>query len=165
PSSTATNPGVVVADSATVQISSGHDVRGGAVVINKSDYPEIANASYYGAMPGTPNGATQPPTANENKMFADPVPYGNAYSSPATTTDGGVASGDVATPTAPAVAGTGAATPPRHEIRSLMYFGDAEVVNAVNRNVASPRQPYVYQHFVAALYCVDALRGNVVWRY
>jgi len=141
--------GVVVADTAILAISSGHDVRGGAAVINKTDYPEIANASYYGILAGTPG--TGPDGLPHLKAAADPVPFGKY------TTDIGTA-GSIT------VAGTtSTTTPPRHDIRQLVYFGDSELVSAIG--VHADGTTFTYQHFAGAMYCIDGLRGNVVWRY
>lgn len=144
PSPNSANPPVVVADTATLTLNSGAQIQGGSAVINKSDYPEVGLASYYGILQGTPNSNTSFPGI----AYADPVPYG-FYTTDVTGT--------------PAVKGVSSAIPPQHEIRQLTYYGDAELVESIAFN--GNGVPFPYQHYVGCVYCVDGLRGNVVWRY
>ncbi len=142
----------VLADSVSLQSGSVgsagvNDVQGSPVAVNVTEYPEIADALYYGVDALTPDPAvtTGPPLFDQ----PDPVPHGNVtIGAPDITTSGR-----------------------QHAIRQLVYFGRAETIvltdpttgGLVDQNGNTTTTPVTQP--VGAIYCMDGNTGGVVWRY
>ena len=137
---------VVVADSLSLQPGLGGDTQSQPTAVNATQYPEIADALYYGVLPANDPARTPAnSTYNADPALPDPTPRGNP-------TEG--------TPN-PVVA---------RRIRQLVYFGRSENIilqdpsgNLVNDDGSAASTPVT--RTVGAIYCVDGFTGSVVWRY
>lgn len=143
----------VLADSVSLlpSASAGGSARvdGSPVAINDTEFPEIADALYYGFR------VTRDATGNAaSKVDDNLVPYGNRVigTTPSAATD---------------LVGA------QHRIRQLVYFGRYEgivltdtaglLVDGNGALLAAGKTPVVRN--VGAIYCVDGTTGDTVWRF
>ncbi len=144
---------VVVADSLSLVPSTGGDVESAPAAVNATEYPEIANAEYYGVAAGT-NSLAPPTTAIP---APDPNPSGNTT---VNTTPFNAANNVSSNPTGQQA---------NHRIRQLVYFGRLETVpvtQVVNGAVTGyPSTGTIATQQVGAVYCMDGFTGGIVWRY
>ncbi len=144
----------VLADSVslvpTTSLGGSARLDGSPTAINVTDFPEIANALFYGFT------VTRDPTTGAATGQADDnvVPYGNKTIDPAPATA-------TATPSSVDAA---------HAIRQLVYFGRYEGIvltdtagALVDANGVVTTTPVT--RMVGAIYCVDGINGDVVWRF
>lgn len=162
----------VVADSITIRPAQGvQDNLGDSInkafssptAVNATEFPEIANAKYYGVL--SPNAAIGPPpvlnypTARyQQARFVDPIPHGNVVVNPDPLN------------TVTAIGLGGGPVDRNHIVRQVVYFGRSELrlerTADVKRTVAAGDPEYTGNVIgVGAIYCVDGLTGGVIWRY
>lgn len=144
----------VLADSVslvpTTSLGGSARLDGSPTAINATDFPEIANALFYGfAVTRDPTTGVATGQTDDNAN-----PYGNKTIDPAPATA-------TATPSSVDAA---------HAIRQLVYFGRYEGIVLTNTagalvdaNGAVTTTPVT--RMVGAIYCVDGINGDVVWRF
>ncbi len=116
---------------------------GSPTAINATDFPEIADALYYGFA------VTRDPTTGVPTQADDNTnPFGNKTIGTPDTSTGGI----------------------QHNIRQLVYFGRTEGIvltdtagNLVDTKGAPVTTPVT--RMVGAIYCVNGITGGVVWRF
>jgi len=144
----------VLADSVslvpTTSLGGSARLDGSPTAINATDFPEITNALFYGfAVTRDPTTGVATGQTDDNAN-----PYGNKTIDPAPATA-------TATPSSVDAA---------HAIRQLVYFGRYEGIVLTNTVGALVDAKGVVTttpvtRMVGAIYCVDGINGDVVWRF